>query len=136
MNKTCTKCSETKELSLFYRDKAFKDGHRSQCKSCDNIKTRRNYLKNNKYKDADLKRRYGIDVNQYSQILNNQNNCCAICNKDKSEFSYALCVDHNHRTGKVRGLLCKPCNLIVGNCLENKEILEKSITYLEHYEKN
>ncbi len=62
-------------------------------------------IKNNR-----LIREYGITLVQYKQMLAGQNNSCAICKKDQSEFKNSLAVDHNHKTGKVRALLCYHCN--------------------------
>lgn len=49
-------------------------------------------------------------LKNYDNILTKQNDCCAICKKHKSEFSKSLAIDHNHKTGKVRGALCYRCN--------------------------
>lgn len=130
--KQCTKCSETKELSLFYKDKAFKDGHRSQCKSCDN-KRHRNSLSSRKW---ELRKKYDLTLSQYKTMLASQNTKCAICGALQFDLKYRLCVDHDHETGEVRQLLCKPCNLVIGNCKENVNILSKAIEYLRSYEKS
>lgn len=53
---------------------------------------------------------YGISLLQYDQLLTKQKGCCAICLKEASFFNKNLCVDHNHITGEVRGLLCTYCN--------------------------
>ncbi len=60
----------------------------------------------NKY----LQKKYGITLRQYNIMLFSQNLSCAICKKHKSEFKKNLAVDHNHKTGRVRGLLCYYCN--------------------------
>jgi len=61
-------------------------------------------------RDKYLQSRYGITEAQYLEKLKNQNHSCAICKKHKSNFSYNLHVDHNHKSGIVRGLLCYYCN--------------------------
>ena len=136
--KTCSKsdCQQInpQSLSRFYKDKAFKDGLRKICKTCDDLRTKRNYIKNDKYRNVELKKKYGIDTAQYNQLLIKQQDKCAICQKHKSEFTYSLCVDHSHKTSQVRGLLCKPCNLIVGNAMDDTQILHNTIKYLEPYE--
>lgn len=63
---------------------------------------------------------------EYNLLYSYQDGNCMICGE---QFNI-LCVDHNHETGEVRGLLCQQCNLIIGNSKENPEILEKSINYL------
>lgn len=61
-----------------------------------------------------LKRRYSISIEQYVGRLAQQNNRCAICRKSQSKLKKSLAVDHNHATGKVRGLLCLKCNRLIG----------------------
>lgn len=130
--KKCTKCSEIKEPNQFYKDKAFKDGHRSCCKSCDNKRR----IGNPAVKNYHLKKDYGITLTDYETMKTEHNSCCAICGLSEDRLGYKLCVDHNHTSKEVRGLLCKQCNLVVGNARENKEILLKTIEYLEVYETN
>lgn len=91
----------------------------------ENKERRMKYHKNNKLK------RYGINIEQFNQMLIEQNCCCAICGskfpKTKSgEFN----VDHNHLTNKVRGLLCHNCNLGLGHFKDSLELLEKAKSYL------
>lgn len=54
--------------------------------------------------------KYGISLKQYNAMLNKQHFSCAICKKHQTEFKRRLSVDHNHRTGKVRALVCFYCN--------------------------
>jgi len=58
---------------------------------------------------------------------------CAICFTHESDLNAKLVVDHNHATKKVRKLLCVSCNVLLGQCKENKEILARSIQYLEEF---
>jgi len=84
-----------------------------------------------------LMRKYGIDTNEYNQLLESQNYTCAICGstetggKGKKHFS----VDHCHTTKKVRGLLCKSCNIMLGEAKDNTRILSKAIEYLGRVDK-
>lgn len=57
-----------------------------------------------------LLKTYGITLDQYAELLHKQMNCCAVCLKEASSFSTNLCVDHDHKTGEIRGLLCNYCN--------------------------
>lgn len=75
-----------------------------------------------------LRTRFGITIEQYDALLNNQNGCCAIC-KEKIEES--LHVDHCHTTNRVRGLLCRPCNTALGLFHENTDRMRAAIRYLE-----
>jgi len=78
--------------------------------------------------NSDLKRRFGIILDDYNQLLYKQESRCAICliKQDNRRFS----VDHDHKTGKIRGLLCNKCNLGLGNFRDSKTILEQAIKYL------
>ncbi|MGH7974923.1 MAG: endonuclease domain-containing protein [bacterium] len=67
---------------------------------------------------------YGISKEDYTKALNAQNNRCAIC-----QFKRKLCVDHNHKTGNIRGFLCKHCNSSI-SLFENKVLFEKTLKYL------
>ena len=65
-------------------------------------------------RDGYLKRLYGITEKEYNKIFKNQKGCCAICGEHQSKQKKALNVDHNHKTGQVRSLLCTDCNWKVG----------------------
>ena len=71
---------------------------------------------NLKNRERQLKSRYGITVDQYNQLLEKQDGHCALCPATTGwkKFDRPLHVDHDHITGKVRGLLCSRCNLVVG----------------------
>lgn len=87
-------------------------------------------------RNRDLKRLYGITLEQYNEMLKNQNNVCAICGeKEKSVDSrtmklFSLAVDHDHKTGKVRKLLCSVCNKILGLANDNTSLIEKIKQYI------
>lgn len=79
---------------------------------------------------SDLMRKYGLTIEQWQEMFSKQNGCCKICGKHQSQFKSTLCVDHNHITGEVRGLLCPSCNhLLVA--LENKDFCAKATLYLQ-----
>ena len=65
-------------------------------------------------------------------LFRSQNNKCAVCNTDRIELKRNLCVDHDHVTLKVRGLLCDTCNRSLGLLKDNIEILKSAIKYLEN----
>lgn len=73
--------------------------------------------------------RYGLSKEEYYRLYESQNNKCAICNIEEKEIN-KLCVDHDHKTNIVRGLLCNNCNKLLGNAKDNTTILEKAIVYL------
>lgn len=81
---------------------------------------------------AQLWREYGIDEATYWKILVDQGNCCAICKGTKlSKGRKRFHVDHDHTTGRVRGLLCSPCNSLLGFAHDNPAVLERAIAYLQ-----
>lgn len=87
-----------------------------------------------KRKDRDLRSKYKISLDEYNSKLEAQMGVCAIC-ADPPKEDLMLAVDHNHATGKVRGLLCGPCNRGLGQFKEDKTILNKVIGYLDLHEK-
>ena len=80
---------------------------------------------------AQLQDIYGITIAQYESMLIEQNRCCAICHKTEEEEGRGLSVDHNHRTGAIRGLLCGNCNRALGHAQDNPSILRALADYLE-----
>jgi hypothetical protein len=81
---------------------------------------------------AKIKRKFGITEEQYNFLRISQNDKCAICNNGGSY--QRLGVDHNHKTGQIRGLLCAQCNAGIGNLKDSIELLENSIKYLKKYD--
>lgn len=77
-----------------------------------------------------LKKRYGIDLEQYNVLLEQQNFSCAICGAHQDQCARRLAVDHCHTTNQIRGLLCKACNTGLGSFQDSPEILEKAIRYI------
>jgi len=74
-----------------------------------------------------IKHKYGLETGQYDSLYAGQNGLCGAC----SQFSVKkMCVDHDHITGKVRGLLCARCNIVLGMVKDNDEILRGLIGYL------
>lgn len=98
----------------------------------------REYRKKNpdKFKDMDLRRTYGITLDEYYEMLRQQDHVCAICKRPENAVDHrsglprALAVDHCHETGKVRGLLCTNCNRGLGKFNDNVEYLAEAIKYL------
>ena len=81
---------------------------------------------------ATLKRYHGVTIEIYDELLKKQNNGCAICGDKKSNNRQAnLAIDHCHKTGNIRGLLCYNCNMLIGFAKDKVELLEKTIKYLK-----
>ena len=82
----------------------------------------------------DLMKRYGITIDEFEKLLIEQDNVCAACHQPEQRRHRGgvcrLAVDHDHETGKVRGLLCSHCNVILGMANDDPSILEGIIEYL------
>jgi hypothetical protein len=77
-----------------------------------------------------LKRKYGITLEQYDAMLASQSGGCGICGRDPSD-RISLHVDHDHRTGRIRGLLCFPCNNALGDFDDDPSLLRAALRYVE-----
>jgi len=86
-----------------------------------------------KRKSAILKYEYGITLDQYNEMFKEQEGKCAICQRHQNKLTRTLCVDHDHKTNKVRALLCLTCNTDV-SVVENR--LEEMTNYLNKYRKD
>lgn len=125
--RVCTVCKEhkTQEHYAKERDSRCIGGvaMRSKCKTCDEPRKRK----------SDLKRHYGITIEQYEELNTKQSGKCAICgstDSNNSRVSSRLFVDHCHATGAVRGLLCSSCNHAIGLLKDNTTLLANAIAYL------
>lgn len=78
-----------------------------------------------------LKSKYNLSIEEYHNILQSQDNKCAICGCDISNRNNNSHIDHNHKNGKVRGILCGNCNMGIGHLKDNVLILKNAIKYLE-----
>ncbi len=91
------------------------------------------------YRNSDLKKSFGITLNEYNQKLKEQYGHCAICGKEETKVDNRtklvrnLAVDHNHSTNEVRGLLCMGCNQGIGNFKEDTQRLKNAVQYLEKH---
>jgi hypothetical protein len=87
-----------------------------------------------KKRENDRKRAYGMDPGEYESMLERQDGGCAICGNDSSAGTNSgrrnLCVDHDHDTGEIRGLLCNNCNRAIGLLKDNRALLLRAADYL------
>lgn len=157
--KLCTKCGKVKSISEFCKDKRAADGLTYWCKDCRN-QHNREYLKANpekakehndkwkerrkeyykrpenakKLRNSHLKRNFNITVEDYEKMFEDQNGVCAICGKPEiCDRNDNLCIDHDHVTGKIRGLLCNKCNRALGYFLDDPKIILSAYNYLIKY---
>jgi len=141
--KTCSRCHVQKPVTEFHKDRGQKDGRESRCKVCIKEKNRlylgANKEQRNKYLREWHRRNpgkqhtyhklcmYGLTGDQFKRLSIAQKHKCAICHKRKK-----LCVDHCHKTGVVRMLLCTQCNLALGHLFDDPVLLERAAKLLRH----
>lgn len=146
--KSCSACGKFKPFSEFYKAPQGKNGLTARCKGC--------YVEYAKRRDPNdhaaymaewrernpeayraisrrshLKRHFGLSEDDYEGILADQDGGCAICGAARSSNGKRLHVDHDHHTGKVRGLLCSNCNTALGLLRDDPTLLTAAIEYLQ-----
>ena len=118
------------EKGKIARDRAAKK-YRSSEKGRENIKKYEQSERGKRvHKKVLLKGRYGMTLTDFDILYNQQKGCCATCGKHQSELKESLSVDHNHITGKIRGLVCRKCNIVFGLVGDNVDILKQMVCYL------
>ena len=135
--KQCTKCGIEKPLSEYYKDRSKDSGIRNSCKMCDRLKShlwrQKDQARTRKcWRYSKLKKKYNITEAQYQEMKTNQHNKCDIC-KEELRPGHLHAIDHCHKTGKVRAILCRGYNLLLGQAKDSIEILKSAQTYLEKY---
>jgi Recombination endonuclease VII len=156
--KTCRDCGATKPLDDFYVNKGCRDGRRPECKACNlaarakkyrsdprpaieraqrwqrenperHRATQREYVasgrKSASSRKSHLKRKYGLTLEAFDQMLASQGGGCAICGRPDADN-----VDHDHETGRVRGILCWNCNIAVGQFEDSVDRVVMAAGYL------
>lgn len=136
--KPCARCKTVLPLAEFRLEGKNKDYPRSWCRPCDAAYAKERWDKNKdamsqRYKETSWARLYGITPEQYGRLLGDQHGRCAICDQECNS-GRALAVDHDHDTGKVRGLLCGNCNKGLGNFKDSLYLLREAEEYLRAHE--
>lgn len=141
-SKRCPHCGEVKPTTEFSRRNSNgKWGFQSYCKECRNKKYKQYQIDNQeKYKRLNrnnhLKKKYGLTFEDLEKMLRDQDNKCAICGKElflhgaSVDYNKIARVDHDHKTGEIRGLLCDSCNIGLGKFRDNTDYLLSAISYL------
>lgn len=139
-SKKCACCGEVKPTTEFIKRKSReKWGFYSYCRECKHKKAKEYYLDNTEKckklaRNRDLKK-YDITLEEQEKMLRDQDNKCAICGKEiflfGSSKNLTAHVDHDHKTGKVRGLLCQECNTGLGKFMDNTDYLLSAVSYLK-----
>ena len=130
--KICPECKKEKSTQEFHKNKRNKDGLSWCCKICMRTYNKRYEQENavilsEKRKVRKLAKFYGISMDEYGSMLDTQSNLCSICGTEMSKPH----IDHCHKSGKVRGILCRDCNLVLGFAKDKPDILRKAAEYLE-----
>ena len=150
-SKLCNSCGLVKGVSEYHmRGGKYPNTPKSRCKACISVydktqatpeKLEATKLRNRFYRAVDpegtalaareynLNLKYGISLDTYDEMHNSQHGACAICCKPEIE-NKLLCVDHNHDTGEVRGLLCQRCNKGIGLLGDDPAIAMSAAKYL------
>lgn len=150
--KKCSRCGIDKDFIEFYKAKTNKNGsvcYQSRCKKCMNDvslnriksmsdKERSEHYKNNRirlgkdyFKTYRLKSNYGISLQEFNLMYEKQNKKCYIC--EKKIEGRDVKVDHDHKTGKVRKLLCHNCNTSLGLLNDDEKLFHKCEMYLKEH---
>lgn len=143
--KQCKKCEEVKSLSEFHKKENGKLGKNSWCKVCatkrasiyskshpEKWQAQNKKEENKVYKKFwKLLKRYNLSKEAFEKLLEDQNFTCAICLKVPLEMENGYCVDHDHISGEVRGILCQQCNSGLGMFKDNTDFLFNAILYLK-----
>jgi hypothetical protein len=160
MTKRCKKCGATKPLELFYKAAGTRDGLRGECKECNAaakaawyqqnrdavirkvqawqaanpervraVRKKRNVARRAEHREAHLARTFGITQAEYDAMLTAQGGGCAICGRSP-RIGSSLHVDHDHATGRIRGLLCFRCNGGLGQFAEDIDRLVAATRYI------
>lgn len=139
--KRCRDCGNDKPLSQFPLQRLGRLGRHPLCKICRAAQERRRYARDRaalleqarnderrkqRVRRRSLVRKYGLDEHDHRVLFTAQRGCCAICDRR----ALRLVVDHDHRTGKVRGLLCVTCNFALGELEDDPSRCDAAAAYL------
>ena len=130
--KTCRTCKQEKEIPLFDKNPTGVHGVRGTCRECRSSNKKRT-------KRYNIRAKYGISLNEFMDMYESQDGCCAICNKEIEIYAtrdkaYEVAnIDHCHKTNKIRALLCNHCNTGLGKFMDRADLLMKAVEYLNKY---
>ena len=157
----CNWCDRDKPETDFHRDRTRVNrfGRSNYCSACQTDRKRekrkdpkyaaRERARSKKWREtnpkraarsircATLRKKYGISADEYDQLLAEQGGVCKICGADNPQIKVPgkrtknLYVDHDHKSGKIRGLLCQPCNTVLGRMNDDPILLRRAAKYLE-----
>lgn len=118
-NKRCSHCGEVKPVDEFFPRRGRNNGRVEYCRPCGRERRRMN----------GLHERYGLTALEFDALMRAQGGTCAVCKKPPGKRR--LHVDHEHVTGRIRGLLCFKCNASIGYMHDSPALLQAAVSYLE-----
>lgn len=122
----CPDCGVEKDPSMFPRDRSAKSGSKSYCKPCHNARTRATIKRlHGDTRHYHYRQKYGIGRDDFERMKAAQGGLCPICRRRE-----ATQVDHDHDTGKVRGILCLNCNAGIGALRDDPRLVYEAVDYL------
>jgi Autographiviridae endonuclease VII len=143
--KACKSCGVGKDFSKFGRLSTSMGGFTAKCLECLRELDKKRYQENPEKRKLQvkwgaIKSKFGLSEKQWNDLFESQGRACAICHvpfifSEKKENSANPCVDHNHSSNKVRGLLCKLCNQGIGLLRDDPSIVARAAIYLRKSEK-
>ena len=141
--KPCSTCGEPKDLDQYYAHPHTHDGLQTVCKSCHAKTSSAGYRKMSQTeKDRRNARskaaRYGMSLDEMLAYVDAHNGLCDVCGKPdethrKATWTNKLTFDHDHVSGKLRGMLCSRCNIAIGSVEDNPETLYALAEYIERF---
>jgi len=137
VTKLCSKCSLVKNVSEFDFNRGRGDGYQSRCKICRRDSKRVEWsISSEAERTRKILIKYGLLYHEYEAMLVAQDFACLICKTGFAEIGKPPCIDHSHKTGAVRGLLCHGCNVGLGFFNDDVVIMQNAIEYILSFESN
>lgn len=125
----CPRCDRDLPLAAYQKNRNKGGGVQTYCRECAAYYRAQRPGQKEYNRAAQLRCKYGIETAEWDRLFEGQGRACAICRRE--EFGVKKpAVDHCHRTGVIRGLLCGPCNRALGYMRDDPEILQRAIAYL------
>jgi hypothetical protein len=126
VSKRCSKCDTVKSVEDFYKSSA--RGTQAWCKPCT-----REYRRATRAQNARLARlrNYGLTADEFDALMQDQGGRCASCEDDFGPAAHDVHVDHCHQSGKVRGILCRHCNIALGHLRDDPVRILSLHTYIQ-----
>ncbi len=136
--KVCTRCDTKKTMGQFHRWSLSPDGRKGYCITCASAINRRYRAENRaavlqRSKEKHYREEYGVTLAEKEIMFDQQGKICAGCGSSTPRHNHGWSLDHDHTNGKLRGVLCSPCNTALGMVRDNVETLQKLVVYLQFH---